>query len=364
MTISTLYRSHAPVFKVEDERVGDLARDLEYLEVEETAEGLKTLRARLLNVGRRSSATNGSDRPLYFDGDTLDFGKKVEVSLGPASEARVVFTGRISALEARFSPTEAGHLVIFAEDALMQLRMTRRFKTYEHVTDADLARSIANEHALGCEAEAEGPAYDVVQQWNQSDLAFLRERADLLQAEIWVDGETLCFKTRDARQATEVHLEQGKELLSVQIRADLSHQRTAVRTSGYDARERNGIEEEADSGAILAEIVEGRTGCSILQRAFGERASMLVRRVPLEAGEARAWSRAELLRRARSFVNASGLTRGTPDLVVGSRVTLDGVGGPFNGGGYYVTHVRHTFDQQNGHRTAFNAERATLSESA
>ena len=38
-------------------------------------------------------------------------------------------------------------------------------------------------------ADADGPRYPIVQQWEQTDLAFLRDRANRLNAEIWVDGE-------------------------------------------------------------------------------------------------------------------------------------------------------------------------------
>ena len=57
--------------------------------------------------------------------------------------------------------------------------------------------------------------------------------------------------------------------------------------------------------------------------------SYRVREVPLVDGEARAWARAEMLRRARGFVTVSGVTRGTPDMVVGSTLTLERVGHPF-----------------------------------
>ena len=87
-----------------------------------------------------------------------------------------------------------------------------------------------------------------------------------------------------------------------------------------------------------------------------------MRDVPLTSAEARDWAAAEMLRRGRGFVHACGVSRGTADLVVGSRLTLERVGRPFAGGGYYVTRVRHTFDLANGHRTHFEAERATLEE--
>ena len=51
-------------------------------------------------------------------------------------------------------------------------------------------------------------------------------------------------------------------------------------------------------------------------------------------------------------------------MVVGSRLTLERVGAPFEGDGYYVTRVRHTFDLIRGLRTRFEAERPTLNEVA
>ena len=56
------------------------------------------------------------------------------------------------------------------------------------------------------------------------------------------------------------------------------------------------------------------------------------------------------------------LASGTPDLLVGSRVELQGMGAPFDGGPYHVTRVCHTYERRNGLRTHLEAERATVSE--
>jgi phage protein D len=355
-----LYAASAPVFKVDGEVKGALARDLLRLEIEEATEGLKTCLARFVAIGPKE---NGDVEQLqYLDGSVLDFGKALEVSLGPPGGERVVFKGAISALEARFDEAEAPDVSLFAEDKLMKLRMTRRMKTYENVTDAGIAEAVADANGLTASASADGPTYDVVQQWNQSDLAFLRERARHVQAEIWCDGDTLNFKTRGNRTGTSVTLVKGNELMSVECRADLAHQRTKVVVSGYDASQRATIEQEAGNDAIQAETSGGKTGPETLERAFGERVSSLVREAPLAGEEATAWAKAELLRRARAFVTVVGTTRGTPDLVVGSRITLDRVGPPFDGDGYYATRVRHTYDLRKGHRTYFEAERATVSQ--
>jgi phage protein D len=54
------------------------------------------------------------------------------------------------------------------------------------------------------------------------------------------------------------------------------------------------------------------------------------------------------------------VTRGSPDLTVGSILRLEQVGAPFDGDGYYVTRATHTYDTERGLRTAFEAERPTV----
>ena len=356
-----LYTSSAPVFEIEGERRGELARDLLRLDVEDSTHGLKRLRATFHGIGPSTNG-GGAEQLQYLDGAILDFGKKLTVSIGPPSEERTIFAGVISALEIAFEEGDQPVVTVFAEDELMKLRMSRRMRTYEQVSDADIARRLASEHGLSADTAADGPTYDVVQQWNQSDLAFLRSRAELVQAELWASDGTLYFKTRGNRTGTSVTLVQGNHLIAAEIRADLAHQRTKVKVSGFDASQRDRVDEEASGDAIQAEVSGGVTGPATLERALGERVTYRLRETPLVATEATAWAKAELLRRARAFVTVVGTTRGTPDLAVGSQVTLERVGAPFDGGGYYATHVRHSYDLQLGHRTRFEAERATINE--
>jgi phage protein D len=350
----------APAFTVDGQVKDQLARDIDRLEIEEDTSGMKRLTLRLVAQGPQSGAPE--EELLYLDGSIIDFGKRLQVSIGPQDSARTVFDGFISGLEVCLQETKEPEVVAFAEDRLMRLRTTRRMKTYENMSDADIAQAIASEHGISAQADATGPTYDVVQQWNQSDLAFLRERAHLIQAEVWIADDTLHFQSRSGRSGTQIELIQGNTLIAAEVRADLAHQRTKVTVSGYDASSRDKISEDADSSAIDAEISGGRTGVAILQQAFGARTSYRVRQAPLTTGEASAWAKAEMLRRARAFVTVNGLTSGTADMVVGSQVTLQRVGTPFSGAGYYVTRVLHTYDLQDGFRTHFSAERATLQE--
>ena len=352
------YVSHAPVFKVDGEVKRELGRDVLHLEIEETTEGLRTCVLRLLNDGPRPGQQE--EGFLYLDGSIVDLGRALEVSIGPRDDERTVFKGLVSGLEGDFREGAPSEVVLFAEDALMKLRMTRRSKSYEQKTDAEIATEIAQANGLSADCDAPGPTYDVVQQWNQSDLAFLRERARLVQAELWVEDDTLRFKARGSRGGTRLTLVQGNGLIHAVVRADLAHQRTKVKVSGYDAQARDVIDEQAGPDAVQSEAQGGRSGPEVLQQAFGERADYRVREAPLTGDEARQWAKAEMLRRARGFLRLSGVADGRPDLTVGSILDVQRVGGAFSGDGWYVTRVCHVYDLQDAHRTHFEAERPFL----
>ncbi len=352
------YATVAPVFTVNGALARDLGRDCVRLETCEGREGLKTVQAHFLATG--GGATGPPNRMLHLAGDSVDFGKTFSVALGSTDTQRRVFDGKVSAIEVVFADVEPPLVVVFAEDALMQLRMTRRMRTYRDVTDADIAEELASSHGLQADVDVDGPRYDVVQQFNQSDLAFLRERARLVQAEVWCTDTSLHFRSRLTRGGTTLTLVQGNHLLNVRVVADLAHQRSSVVVSGYDAGQKAVVDEEAGPDIMDAETAGGMTGPRLVSRALGASTTYRVREAALSAAEARAWAKAEMLRRGRRFVTVSATARGNADIVVGSRLRLELVGAPFEGDGYYVTQVRHTYDLTNGFRTHFEAERSTL----
>lgn len=353
----------APHINIDGELRSELTRDLLQLEIAEANDGLRTMTARFVAYGPHADFQE--DSLLYLDGGVFDFGSEITVDIGPEESAETVFTGTISAIEAEFSEGHEPEVVIRAEDKLMRLRLTRRMHSYEDMSDSDIVREIADNNGMDAEVDVDGPTYDIVQQWNMSDLAFLRERAHRVQADVWFAEDKLHFKTRSRRSGSEITLVQGNHLLHLRACADLSGQRSAVRVCGYNAQDRELIDETAEGDVIQSEALQGRTGPEILGQVFsGDRVSYRSRDVPLNAEEAQAWALAEMLRRGRSFVKVKGTTRGTPQMNVGSVVTLERVGQPFEGAGYYVVGVRHTYDLSRGYRTCFEAERGAVETAA
>ena len=110
---------------------------------------------------------------LYFDRSMLDFGKDFEIKL----ESDSIFKGKIMGLEAAFPEGQSPEISVLAEDRFQDLRMTRRTRTFTDVSDADVINQIATDHGLTPEVDVSGPTYKVLAQVNQSDLAFIRDRA-------------------------------------------------------------------------------------------------------------------------------------------------------------------------------------------
>lgn len=347
-----------PEFEVDQQAHPALTADLVLLQVEEDIDGMKRLHAVLTAIGPTQGQAN--EQLHWLDGRVLDFGKELAVTVGAEAARGEVFRGKVSALELTMAQGRAPEVTVMAEDRLMDLRMTRRFKTYENVTDADLVAQIASQHGLQAAADVDGPSYASVQQWNQSDLAFLRERARRLGADVWVEAGALHMAARGRRQGQQLTLIQGNTLLQVRLRADLAHQRSEVAVGGWDDAQADALDEQATASDVAAEAQGQTHGVTVLQRAFGARVSHRVREVPLKGDEARALAQASMLTRARRFVTAHGVAEGQSQIQVGSLLRLERVSPAFEGDGYYVTRVRHQFDLTEGYRTHFEAERAWM----
>lgn len=329
-----------------------LAHGLLEMRISEGADGLASCEATFGNWGARGDRVSY----LYFDRQLLDFGKELVVGLG----AEPLFRGRITGLEARFPEGGAPQLTVLAEDRHQDLRMTRRTRTFVDVTDAAVFTQVATDHGLRPDVRLSGPTYAVLAQLNQSDLAFLRERARTIDAELWMEDSTLVARTRSGRAAAApLRLGYGNELREFTVLADLAAQRSAVTVSGWDVSAKKRLAETADEAVLGGEIRGGTGGARALAAAFGRRAEHVVHSVPLSGEEARLRAETLYKRIGRRFLVGHGVADTSARLRLGARVELGDLGGPFSGE-YYVSAVTHLFDAETGLRTEFTAERAYL----
>lgn len=342
-------------FEIDGSPQARLNSGLLSLVVEETTEGLYRCEARFGNWG----SVAGRMDFLYFDRALLDFGKEMAVTMGADDAEDEIFRGAISAIEGQFFPGEPPQIVVLAEDAAQDLRVTRRTRTFEDSTDADVFQQIASDHGLQSDIDVSGPTYRVIAQLNQSDLAFMRERARRLAAELWVEGGTLVVKSRLNRQqdSGDLSLQFNRGLMEFRVTADTSNQYTKVVVSGWDVEAKDTISHEATDSVLGSELNGDESGASIVA-ASGERVDRVARQTPVNGEEAQSLAEAIFRAQARRFVVGVGVARGDARIRVGRAIDLQGLG-PLFSGSYYVTESRHIFSRQpdGGYTTQFVAER-------
>jgi phage protein D len=330
-----------PTIFIDGQEDASLVGGLIYLLIVERTDGLYRCEAKFGNWGPKDDSTDF----LYFDRKILDFGKEFQIKLAQDE----IFKGKITALEADFPEGKAPEITILAEDALQNMRMTRRTRNFSDMSDADIFRKIAGEYSLTPSISADGATHKSVAQVNQSDLAFLRERARAVDAEIWVKDKELNVKTRSNRGQDKISLKYKGNLREFKVIADLANQRTSVTAAGWDVSAKKEIKKEATDSVISSELGNDTSGVSILKEKFGDRKESLAHGVPLNNQEAQSLAESFLKRSARQFVVGHGTAEPNAKLRVGAFVELDGLGKLFNGK-YYVSEIAHISRRKIGNR--------------
>ncbi len=289
----------------------------------------------------------------FFSRDILDFGKEIVVSL----QNEILFQGRISAINGRFPSAGPPTIVVLAEDRLQDLRMTRRSRSFEQVSLADVADAIARDHGLTAQVEVETAVAPVLTQVNQTDFAFLFDLARRFNAKVHISEQTL-YVTED-RGTPPVDLRWSGTLREFDVTADLARQYNAIIASGWDVASKEAISHEADSSEMSAEIGSDTGGAALLEEFFEPRIETLAHLKPSTVTEAREFANGAYRRMARDFVMGEGECETDPLIHVGAMLELSGLGDLFNGL-YRALEVTHCFDPQLGALSEFRCHRAGI----
>ncbi|WP_138469274.1 phage late control D family protein [Poseidonocella sp. HB161398] len=342
-----------PVIEVAGAQHDMIPELLVAVEVCERECGLSHAEILLLNSTEHAGAGLGlafehSETNLFPLGETL------RVLTGDAADPTEIFRGMVSAVSFEMEDGDQPRLRVFAEDALMSWRMVRRNRTFAAGPLRDLLRQLARDTGLSPVITGLNEEVDEQQQLNETDLAFLQRLARRYDFDAQVVAEELHLSPRAAVDRGTVTLALGQQLRDVRVTADLAHQRGATEVHGLDIF--SGAVKSVRSGSLTAlGPGAGATGPEEVDRVFPGTRVRLPDTDFANETEAQAVVDAAQTRRARGFVLAEGRAVGNAAIRVGTVVTLEELGPRFSND-YYVTRVRHSFDQRAGLVSEFSAE--------
>jgi phage protein D/phage baseplate assembly protein gpV len=286
----------------------------------------------------------------WLDDETFREGKKIEIEAGDPPVK--LLSGKIAALEPELdqaSPT----LVVRGYDLSHKLYRGRQRRSFNNVTDSDLANKLAQESGLraGVIDSTPGAPYEYVFQNNQTNAEFLLERARRLGFELFVEDDALYFR-KPAAEGQAVRLAWGETLRNFRARLSTAEQVNEVEVRGWDHHQKIKVEGRATVGNGAPQIGITQSGSEVARSTWGEAKIAIVDQLVRSPSEAETLAQAALDELASSFVEAEGVCDGNPEVIPGKKVDIQGVGSRFNGQ-YYVTQVIHEWNKDQGLYTRF-----------
>ncbi|HWQ15201.1 MAG TPA: VgrG-related protein [Roseiflexaceae bacterium] len=290
-----------------------------------------------------------------IDGSLFRLG--AEVTLGAADAAgrrQALLTAEITALEPAYEQHNMT-LVVRGYDRSHRLHRGSKTRTFLKQGDDDIVGQIARENGLQADIQPTGTRYEYVIQDNQTDMAFLRERAARLGYQASVDGRTLRFRQADSAPQQGPALEWGVSLLSFRARFSAAAQPNEVQVRGWDPQAKRAVVGRAARPAAPSRIGDGKNGAAAAEQAFGSAATVVVSDRPVRAqDEANRIAQAVLDDMAGDYLTAEGRCLGEPGLRAGRLVQIANLGTRLSGT-YFVTATRHEYTAREGYTTTFFA---------
>lgn len=271
--------------------------------------------------------------------------------------ATELFDGEVVTLEAEIGPLGA-LTIVRGYDRSYRLLRQRRVAAYQDQTVADIARRIAGDHGLTASVSSQVKHQHVLQA-GTSDWAFLHELADAEGLAFSVSGTRLTLadpataapgSPRASARTDATVLQYGANLRSLRAAVTASDQVKEVEVRGWDPTNHkptvatatartSGVKIDQTPAKLATAIASSPRLVHAPQASTQAQASALADAVADEVGGA--------------FAELEGVVTGNPALAAGGKVTLAGLGAPFDGG-YVLTRVTHRFEPgETGYTTAF-----------
>lgn len=304
----------------------------------------------------------------FTHGDRAGFfreGNGVKIKLGYVDATETVFDGEVTRVTTRFPADSIPVVTIEGHNLLHRLRGSTSTRTFQGVTDSDIAKKIAGENGLSAKVDATTTKHPYVMQAAQSDFDFLLERARRIRYELLADGRDLIFrKPADGGAAVctliwgdpQRAAQDGKKYLLHAFEATLDAMVPvgSVTVRGLDPIARELIEAKGGGGDEVD--TSATTAAAAGEKAFQRKTHATVVDLPIATrAEGEEIAKALFNERSLRLVTGRGMCSGTPAIRAGTVVRLDGVGVRLVGS-YFVIQSTHELGK-NGYTTRFEVRR-------
>ncbi|WP_230275582.1 VgrG-related protein [Deinococcus sp. 6YEL10] len=288
---------------------------------------------------------------LLVDDEKFRLGARIRVIAQVRSHRETVFDGELVEVEPRFTRSTQ-FLRLRAFDRLHRLARGTHTRSFLNVSDMDLVKKLAGEAGMTARTEASSVVHPYVLQHNQTNLAFLRERASRLGYILYADGTEL--RCESVRGQDPIELVWGDTLTEFLPRLTSLGQTSQSTVRSWDPKQKRSVVGQAAAGQGKAQVPESSRSEGVAQQAFDMDApttssTLIVR----EQAYATAIAQAQRNRVSEHLIEARGTAAGYPRLTAGTILDVKNVGRRFSGQ-YVASSVRHLYRNGEGYSTEFS----------
>ncbi|HEY9605879.1 MAG TPA: contractile injection system protein, VgrG/Pvc8 family [Allocoleopsis sp.] len=309
----------------------------------------------MFEIEMTGSASRASDIE-WLDDANFAIGNEVQVRIGYANDLATIIIGEITTLEPEFAQNRAPSLTIRGYDRRHRLQRGCKTRTFTQQKDSDIAAKIASEANLTAQATDSKVVHEYVLQANQTDLAFLQNRARSIQYEVVVENKTLLFRPVGNAASEILTLNLESDLLEFYPRLSSMQQVSEVTVQGWNFKGKQGITGQAKGGAEVSRMGGQKSGAGLVESTFGASVQVISDRPIFTQAEADQIAKAHFNQKVLALISGEGLSFGRTDIKPGKVIKIDGISQRFSGQ-YYVTTVSHRYRPAKGYYTHFTVQR-------
>ncbi|MEO3815984.1 VgrG-related protein [Plantactinospora sp. B24E8] len=287
-----------------------------------------------------------------FDRGTFTVGTRVEVAFRAENDPVVVTVGEVTAMAVQPGVTGRHELVLSGLDLTHRLARGPKSRSFQRVTDADIATRIAGEYGLQPDVDSTGEVLEHVLQVGETDYAFLRRRAVRIGFDFWISDRTFHFKRGPRASGTPPVLRWGGNLHHFTVRFASAERCDEVEVRGWDSLGKRAVTGRASEGEPGTDAPAAEELAAAARRSFGRVTRSAGQFPVVDQAEADALARSFLFRTSAGEAVLRGEAAGDPLLGAGAEVRVEQVGARLSGR-YRVTSVEHSYGANRPYRTRF-----------
>ncbi|WP_298269416.1 hypothetical protein [Geobacter sp.] len=285
-------------------------------------------------------------------------GTKVEIGVGYVGKTKTLLVGEVAAVAADFPASGPPTLGVEGFDLLHRLTRGTTYRSFggpgpqDGFSHGQVVSRVAGEVGLGASVDPALTRSEPVVQYYRSNLQFLEQLAEADGCFLWIEGETLQFRTKP-REFDPVSLEWGKTLVSFSPRLTTAGQVEAVVVRSWDPGQKSMISHRAPASSAPDQVL-APAGIDQVGKGAGGKSELVIEdpRV-LNDSAAQALAERIYFEKRKALLTGNGSAAGNPGIRPGTVLNLQGLGKRFSGA-YVVEQATHTVGGS-GYQTSFEA---------